>query len=281
MAGNFSEGRSGGFFFFTADGRCVRLAEICAEIGRGSCSLMEIRSRPRASPHRTDSHLPRGLVDHRYILKTIERHEQRQLLAMLPQYYDHLRAHPRSLLCRYYGCYALTMHSQCRHFVVMESLFFNSESIHEKYDLKGSWVDRRRHVGATYLDLDMRRKLLLPTPVGAELLRQCTLDVALLRGLNIMDYSLLLGVHVAADGVDVASKPLDGPFAFTSLANDAVYYVCVIDPLQPSDMSKRLERLFKVLLRCRCRSASGMSAIEPTRYADRFVRMVERILNYR
>ena len=98
------------------------------------------------------------------------------------------------------------MHSQCRHFVVMESLFFNSESIHEKYDLKGSWVDRRRHVGATYLDLDMRRKLLLPTPVGAELLRQCTLDVALLRGLNIMDYSLLLGVHVAADGVDVAAN---------------------------------------------------------------------------
>ena len=96
-----------------------------------------------------------------------------------------------------------------------------------------------------------------------------------------MDYSLLLGVHVAADGVDVASKPLDGPFAFTSLANDAVYYVCVIDLLQPWDMSKRLERLFKVLLRCRCRSASGMSAIEPTRYADRFVRMVERILNYR
>ena len=28
MAGNFSEGRSGGFFFSTADGRCVHLAEI-------------------------------------------------------------------------------------------------------------------------------------------------------------------------------------------------------------------------------------------------------------
>ena len=202
MVGNFSEGGSGGFFFLSAD--------------------------------------------RKYLIKTLTREEQRVLLRMLPRYYEYLRTSPRTLLCRFYGCYAITMHSQTVYFVCMESLFHSSKQIHEKYDLKGSWVDRstkrttssgkadskdsssgtakttgggaaaakpqdgacasslgavpspaKGKVGepATRKDNDLTKKLKLPPSAAAALRHQCSMDAELLRSLNVMDYSLLLGVH--------------------------------------------------------------------------------------
>ena len=44
-------------------------------------------------------------------------------------------------------------------------------------------------------------------------------------------------------------------------------------------LAKRLERLMKMVLRCRCgASAEGMSVVEPRAYASRFNRMIERLL---
>jgi len=121
-----------------------------------------------------------------------------------------------------------------------------------------------------------------------------------------MDYSLLLGIQKPpratvvtevtetseARGVSttatkakavahgVAKGPLhQGPQIFISEAGDgALYYMAIIDLLQPWDWRKRGERLLKVVLYCRCRSAGGMSAVEPREYALRFVRMIDRIL---
>ena len=50
--------------------------------------------------------------DRRYLIKTLTRAEQKVLLRMLPKYYEYLRTSPRTLLCRFYGCYAITMHGQ-------------------------------------------------------------------------------------------------------------------------------------------------------------------------
>ena len=186
MVGNFSEGGSGGFFFLSPD--------------------------------------------RRYLIKTLTRAEQKVLLRMLPKYYEYLRTSPRTLLCRFYGCYAITMHGQTVCFVAMESLFHSAQQIHEKYDLKGSWVDRSTSRGGgpsshrepkqsgeeggaeaqqtpmrpraeakadppTRKDNDLTRKLPLPPVTAAALRRQCASDAELLRSLNVMDYSLLVGVH--------------------------------------------------------------------------------------
>jgi 1-phosphatidylinositol-4-phosphate 5-kinase len=72
-------------------------------------------------------------ADGRYILKTLSGAEKARLLRMLPRYYDYQRRSPGTLLCRYYGCYAVTIHSQARTFVVMESLFHSAPPIHERY----------------------------------------------------------------------------------------------------------------------------------------------------
>ena len=310
--------------------------------------------------------------DGRYLIKTLTRREQKRLLRMLPRYYEYLRRSPRTLLCRFYGCYAITMHSQSVYFVTMESLFHSALPLHEKYDLKGSWVDRSRRMpyahhaaragdqfesrgGAppTRKDNDLTRKLRL-TPGAREALRtQCAADAEMLCSLNVMDYSLLLGVHRPgaapttegeaatsqqsseggahsgsrpADGRGSRSSPLprqppspaamgsprpllapkatgyeppqagpselpscrtpsiaaEGPQAFTASADEggAVYYVGIIDLLQTWSIAKRVERFLKVALLCRCgAAAAGMSVIEPASYADRFVRMIDRILD--
>ena len=331
------------------------------------------------------------------------------LLRMLPKYYEYLRTTPKTLLCRFYGCYAITMHGQSVYFVCMESLFHNAKQIHEKYDLKGSWVDRSaskrphskrpsassagssgaadEHTTAnsnhppatphhppplqprhapdsscattslrTRKDNDLTRKLRLPPHTAAALRRQCEMDAELLHSLNVMDYSLLLGVHhphleadtpagaagggsptwddgettprppasprgrtahsrprTGTDGGHEASSPRwhkvpatpataggsiagvfspsaasthpgarpDGssPIVFESHETGDIYYIGIIDLFQAWTWSKRLERLVKIALWCRCGpSAAGMSVVEPRQYCARFVRMVDRIL---
>jgi hypothetical protein len=61
-----------------------------------------------------------------------------------------------------------------------------------------------------------------------------------------------------------------------------VYYIGIIDLLQTWTLTKRVERLLKLTLCCRCGpSAMGMSAVEPKAYATRFLRMVEKIVDVR
>merc|ERR1711871_613870 len=150
----------------------------------------------------------------------------------------------------------------------------------------------------TRKDNDLTSKLRLPAAQREALRAQCAADADPLRSLNIMDYSLVLGIHRAhrgahrsstrgvanTDGADRHVESTDsGPLAFSADIESSscgdVYYVCIIDLLQTWTIAKRLERLLKMTLCCRCgRSASGMSVVEPQHYASRFIRMIDRIL---
>ena len=74
-------------------------------------------------------------------------------------------------------------------------------------------------------------------------------------------------------------------FVFRALESDggAVYYLGIIDLLQAWTLGKRLERWSKMVLMCRwgLSSRDGMSAVEPRRYAARFVAMLDRVLEPR
>ena len=225
------------------------------------------------------------------------------------------------------------MHGQTRGFAVMASLFHGVSKIHEKYDLKGSWVGRsmrgmlesEREAGgarrpeasipAASLDNDLARKVRLPRRLAMQLAAQCARDTELLRALNIMDFSMLLGVRLVAPAAPAAaggascptaveagaaraagaagaagavggtegvepSPSRAGPLVWTSEDGTAEYYVTIIDLLQSWNLRKRLERLFKLAVYCRwwSGSADGISAVEPAQYARRFNLMVARIL---
>lgn len=144
--------------------------------------------------------------DYKYIIKTIHRGEHKFLRRILKQYYEHVENHPNTLLSQFYGLHRVKLpYGRKIHFVVMNNLFPPHRDIHCTYDLKGSTVGRLydesqllSNPRATLKDLNWcRRGLKLEFgPQKKDLvITQIERDVALLKKLKIMDYSLLVGIH--------------------------------------------------------------------------------------
>lgn len=105
--------------------------------------------------------------------------------------------------------------NQQLHFVIMRSVFHTTKKIDRVWDLKGSKAGRRANPGdSVSKDLDILeegRRLRFADPNARGLfLDQLARDATFLARLGIMDYSLLLGLHVCeetsvASGMDGAS----------------------------------------------------------------------------
>jgi 1-phosphatidylinositol-4-phosphate 5-kinase len=135
---------------------------------------------------------------------------------MLPDYLEHIRRYPSTLLPRFYGLFTVTTPSESRYDVVlMSSVFGNGLAIHEKYDLKGSVTGREASASELaspdpiLKDLDLKRHIYLGKTTRSLLLGQLGVDLRLLSEHDLMDYSLLIGVHRLS-----LSNTLDGPPSF-------------------------------------------------------------------
>ncbi|CAK9437966.1 uncharacterized protein LODBEIA_P23440 [Lodderomyces beijingensis] len=153
--------------------------------------------------------------DYRFIIKTIHHSEKKQLLRMLQDYYQHVKENPNILLSQFYGLHRVKMpmfgggRTRKVHFVVMNNLFPPHRDIHLKFDLKGStWgrVTRVEKEDAEAQDfakytlkdinwLEMHEQLKFGPDKRNVFLKQLEKDVKLLQKANVMDYSLLLGIH--------------------------------------------------------------------------------------
>ncbi|KAG5459792.1 MAG: hypothetical protein BJ554DRAFT_8251, partial [Olpidium bornovanus] len=75
--------------------------------------------------------------DYRFIIKTIHHSEHKFFRAILPSYYEHVRANPNTLISRFFGLHRVKLpHGRKVHFVVMGNVFPPNRDIHETYDLK-------------------------------------------------------------------------------------------------------------------------------------------------
>ncbi|RLN71659.1 hypothetical protein BBJ28_00020609 [Nothophytophthora sp. Chile5] len=172
--------------------------------------------------------------DRKYVVKTLTSEELKFLLSILPKYYTFMTQHPDTFMTRFFGCHGLTMYGKTVFFVVMQSVFATSLQIHERFDLKGSWVGRlegRKPTGtvatckfcsADYMvggshdqrcdvrrgegnlrhqydqvgkDLNWNRHMALPFITARAVAQQLTLDSDFLCSINCIDYSLLVGIH--------------------------------------------------------------------------------------
>ncbi|CAO3585740.1 unnamed protein product [Absidia cylindrospora] len=144
--------------------------------------------------------------DYRFIIKTIHRSEHVFMRKILLDYYDHVKRNPNTLLCRIYGLHRIKLpRGRKIHFVVMGNVFPSNKNVHETYDLKGSTFGRlttddeiSKNPYAVMKDQNwvIRKKKLELGPEKRHLfLSQLEKDVEVLIRLNIMDYSLLIGVH--------------------------------------------------------------------------------------
>ncbi|DAZ94149.1 TPA: hypothetical protein N0F65_007349 [Lagenidium giganteum] len=168
--------------------------------------------------------------DRSYIVKSLTVGESNFLHEILDAYVDYVSSNPETFLTRFLGSYCIVLYGKKAHFVVMENVFDiqHGISIHQRYDIKGSWVDRNaqktkrgseatcRNCNMTFRsgvgrnicpnragphepnvvlkDMDLTTKLRFGREEGKQLIKQLKRDSDFLCDLGIMDYSLLLGV---------------------------------------------------------------------------------------
>jgi len=136
----------------------------------------------------------------RYLVKTITKSESKLLRRILQDYYSYICKHPHSLLTKFFGMHRVKPHKRkAIYFIITGSVFWTDVEVDKIYDLKGSTHGRR----ASKKDFVKKDQDFLNDgeflKIGkdkAKLLKeQLRLDTDFLRKLQIMDYSLLVGIH--------------------------------------------------------------------------------------
>ncbi|KVH90510.1 MORN motif-containing protein [Cynara cardunculus var. scolymus] len=142
--------------------------------------------------------------DDRFMIKTLRKSEVQVLLRMLPDYHRHVRTYDNTLITKFFGLHRIKPSSgQKFRFVVMGNMFCTELRIHRRYDLKGSSLGRSADKveideNTILKDLDLNYCFYLEPSWRGALLKQIEIDSNFLEAQNIMDYSLLLGVHYRA-----------------------------------------------------------------------------------
>lgn len=158
--------------------------------------------------------------DYRFIIKTIHHSEHKQLRKILKDYYNHVKANPNTLISQFYGLHRVKLpFGRKIHFIVMNNLFPPHRDIHRTFDLKGSSIGRElpvplptteeeeaalaqgenlQNAAMVFKDINWikaKQTINLGPTKRDQFLKQLQVDVELLKRLNIMDYSLLIGIH--------------------------------------------------------------------------------------
>uniref|UniRef100_A0A224YLJ0 1-phosphatidylinositol-5-phosphate 4-kinase n=1 Tax=Rhipicephalus zambeziensis TaxID=60191 RepID=A0A224YLJ0_9ACAR len=164
--------------------------------------------------------------DRLFIIKTLLSEEVEQMHVLLKEYHPYVvERHGKTLLPQYLGMYRLTVEGAETYLVVIRNIFSSHLNVHVKYDLKGylsakprpllkhrsssgliqgSTVDReasekeREKDIPTLKDNDLVKdgtKVHIGVDAKERFLELLTADVNFLAQMNVMDYSLCLGIH--------------------------------------------------------------------------------------
>ncbi|KAA0157300.1 hypothetical protein FNF29_00652 [Cafeteria roenbergensis] len=149
--------------------------------------------------------------DGRFMIKTQSHEESTFLRRIIPHYFRYVVENPHTFLPRFYGLHRIKMAhiGLVRHFTVMHSVY--DASIYDdlawaKFDLKGSWVGRSASAKdlakppgqCVFKDVDLTKqgvKFRIGASRAAPMLEQLRKDAAFLQSMQIMDYSLLVGIR--------------------------------------------------------------------------------------
>ncbi|NXX41531.1 PI51B kinase, partial [Tricholaema leucomelas] len=144
--------------------------------------------------------------DDEFIIKTVQHKEAEFLQKLLPGYYMNLNQNPRTLLPKFYGLYCVQSGGINIRIIVMNNVLPRALKMHFTYDLKGSTYKRRasrkerEKSNPTFKDLDflqdMHEGLHFDSETYSALMKTLQRDCRVLESFKIMDYSLLLGIHI-------------------------------------------------------------------------------------
>uniref|UniRef100_A0A3B0MP36 1-phosphatidylinositol-4-phosphate 5-kinase or 1-phosphatidylinositol-5-phosphate 4-kinase, putative n=1 Tax=Theileria annulata TaxID=5874 RepID=A0A3B0MP36_THEAN len=226
-------------------------------------------------------------INGRLILKTITKRCAKFVKRWLKCYFAHLEKNTDSILTRFCGLFSIENRTlrQKVYFIVMNNVFYSRVSIHRRYDLKGSWVGRRLEpselkdhtVALKDIEFNKLGEQIHLGQMSESFLRVLSSDVNFLRDSNILDYSLLLGIHYRAQSKDNVnwdgSEKLDpgNPHTFMSDNKTSVYYVGIVDVLTTWNLAKRLEHVWRFF---QTRQHQGVSCVNPVFYSSRFIQSI-------
>jgi 1-phosphatidylinositol-4-phosphate 5-kinase len=238
-----------------------------------------------------------------WVIKTMTAEESRFLQTVLHRYYYHVRDNPHTLLPHFVGHHSIVLKSlnnEKIRFVIMQNVFATGNKIHEKFDLKGSTVNRfatreeKKKLTCTKKDLDINRPIRVGPKRRALLIEQIRKDCEFLKKASIMDYSFLLGIHIV-DSTPVSkrinpltalnSSPAESGKCFTAdqggmMSVDDVnqpceiYYVGIIDILQEYNWWKASETVLMGTIYDR----HQISSVPPKEYGNRFYSFVQNLI---
>jgi tetratricopeptide (TPR) repeat protein len=232
-----------------------------------------------------------------YILKSVTEEELDTLLDLLPNYHKHIEdRRKQTLLSTFYSLF--TVHSTSPNlkslnttfrFVAMNNVFFTNRVIHKRFDLKGSTAGRqasekelKKH-NPILKDNDVNEgEIKLSPALKRKFFERIVADVRFLKENDIIDYSLLLGVHVTSpqDRQHLKAEQNDnffGAYYHTCYAHDysEIYYMGIIDILQRYNSRKQLEKTLKEgvsVLKSKLskKTKESASVQKPFKYSRRF-----------
>jgi 1-phosphatidylinositol-5-phosphate 4-kinase len=152
--------------------------------------------------------------DRKLVIKTLNKLEVARVHEILKEYHSYIvEHHSATLLPQFLGMYRLTVDDKEQYLMVMRNVCSSTLAIHERYDLKGSVLQRNADEKEllketpTFKDNDVRaanKQLFLDDESKTRLFAQLERDTNFCASLNLMDYSLLVGVHIVdpADNLD-------------------------------------------------------------------------------
>ena len=143
--------------------------------------------------------------DHLFVLKTLTSDEVESMHHLLKEYHPYVvERHGKTLLPQYLGMYRLTVEGTETYIVVMRNICSSSLTIHRKYDLKGSTVDREASEKEKGKEIPILKdndftkdgeRIFVPDHWKVRFLEMLEADCAFLVKKNIMDYSLCVAIH--------------------------------------------------------------------------------------
>lgn len=136
--------------------------------------------------------------DKRFIIKTMSKSELKLMRRILPDYVEHFKNHPYSLIAKIFGVFTVKVASFSPVIVMLMENTLRTEKLDKLFDLKGSWVDRCS-MEFTMKDtnwLQQKEKLLTFDARMTPFLKfRLEADIKWLQTHNLMDYSMLLGIE--------------------------------------------------------------------------------------
>lgn len=143
--------------------------------------------------------------DKKYFIKTLVSEEVEQMHHILKQYHSYVvECHAQTLLPQYLGMYRVTVNDVETYLVVLRNVFSPRLTIHKKYDLKGSTVDRQASDKEKAKDLPTLKDndfvndgviIHIGSTEKENFMKKLNADTEFLSSLHLMDYSLIVGIH--------------------------------------------------------------------------------------